>query len=372
MTQSKIKVIFTIHGLGIGGAEKFLVSLVNGLDPNRFDCIVISYSNFNPLVGEMNKSIEFHSFGRKNKLDFIPLRKTRDLVKTIKPDVLFSVGFFSFSLFHISTLLLKTPVKRFISYHTTIHRSSKDNMQMKFYLKFLGKNDKIIGVCQNQINYTSKTYNIPKSRLTFVYNGVDVNHWRMAHNLIEKIQVRDKLSIPQTAKVIIMTAAFRIEKNHVGAIEAFKKLRENLSEDVYLLLVGDGPLRTSVMEMVDEFNLTDKVIFTGKIEDVRPYYWSADLFALTSTGVETFSIAALEAMTCGLPGVLTNIGGANEMISDGVNGFLSTTNATDIFMKWKKCLENNFSNAEISKVTAQKFDLSSMIQKYDLKLSNRD
>lgn len=371
MTKDKTKVVFTIHGLGVGGAEKFLVSLVNSLDQDRFDCTLISYSESNPIQGELNKSVGFHAFGRKSKFDLNPLKRTRKLIETINPDVSFSVGFFSFSLLHLSTLFLKNPIKRFISYHTTIPRSSMDNILMKLYLKFLRKNDKIIGVCQNQIDYTSKTYKIDKSRLTFIYNGVDVNHWRRAHNFAEKIEVRDKLSIPYTAKVIIMTAAFRIEKNHVGAIEAFKKLRETLSEDVYLLLVGDGPLKTSIMEMVDDFDLKDRVIFTGKIEDVRPYYWSADLFALTSIGVETFSIAALEAMACGLPGVLTNIGGANEMIYDGVNGFLSSTDSTDIFIKWKKCLENNFSNSEISEVTAQKFDLISMIQRYKLKLSTK-
>lgn len=363
--MKKTKVIFTIHGLGVGGAEKFLVSLVNSMDKDRFVCTLISYSESNPLQGELNKSVDFHVIVRKGKFDLTPLHKTRKLVKTLEPDVLFSVGFFSFSLFHLATLFLKTPVKRFISYHTTIHRSSKDDKMMTLYLKLLQKGDKIIGVCQNQIDYTSKRYNISESKFEYIYNGVDSNHWRISVNLSEKIQIRDKFSIPHSAKVIIMTAAFRIEKNHAGALEAFKLLLENSSEDIYLMLVGDGPFKGPTIQLANDYGIKDKVIFVGKIEDVRPYYWSADLFALSSTGVETFSIAALEAMSCGLPSVLTNIGGANEMIHEGENGFLCSTNANDIAKKWKLGIESPFDAINISLNIKDKFELTAMINNYE-------
>ena len=366
--MKKTKVIFTIHGLGVGGAEKFLVSLVNTLDQDRFDCTLISYSESNPLQGELNKSVDFHVIVRKSKFDLTPLNKTRKLVKTLEPDVLFSVGFFSFSLFHLATLFLKTPVKRLISYHTTIQRSLKDDIMMKIYLKLLRKGDKIIGVCQNQIDYTSERYNVAESKFEYIYNGVDSSHWRIPVDLSEKMQIRDKFAIPHSAKVIIMTAAFRIEKNHDGALEAFKLLLENTSEEVYLMFVGDGPLKPSIMLLADDKGLKDKVFFTGKIDDVRPYYWASNVFTLTSTGVETFSIAGLEALSCGLPIVLTDIGGANEMIHEGENGFLCSTNPNDIAKKWKLGLESHFDAINISLNIREKFDITTMINNYEMVL----
>lgn len=363
MTKDKTKVVFMIHGLGVGGAEKFLVSLVNSLDQDSFECTLISYSESNPLLGELNKSVDFHAFGRKSKFDLNSLKRTRKLVKTIEPDVLFSVGFFSFTLFHLATLFFKTPVKRFISYHTTIHRSSKDDKMMKLYLKLLRKDDKIIGVCQNQIDYTSKRYNVAESKFEYIHNGVDSSHWRIPVDLSEKMQIRNKFAIPHSAKVITMTAAFRIEKNHAGALEAFKLLLENTSEEVYLMLVGDGPLKTSIIQLADEKGLSEKVIFAGKIDDVRPFYWSSDIFTLTSIG-ETFSVAALEALSCGLPCVLTDIGGANEMICSDINGFLSSTEPTDIQSNWMKAINYTFDQNKIAIETSKKFELKNMVESY--------
>lgn len=365
----KKKIIFSIHGLCTGGAEKFLVSLINNLDYSKFDCTVISYSKSNPLAIELNKEVELKIFSRNSIFDLRPLFETRKHFERSNPDLVFCIGFFSFFLIHISTLFSFRKLDRIISYHTTIHRNKKDHFMMKLYSKFIKKEDKIVTVCNNQIDYTVKHYNINRNFFTTVYNGVDTNYWRLPNSLDESSLIRNQFGIPHEAKVIIKVAGFRLEKNHKAAVDALNLLNEGGLKNVFLLFVGDGILKEEIRDYVNILNLSDKIIFVGNQIDVRPYYWASDIFTLTSYGVETFSIAALEALSCGLPCVLTEIGGANEMIEEGTNGYLTSTNIENIAEQWDKTLSSFFDKGTISLGVKNKFSLDLMLKSYEEILS---
>ena len=97
------------------------------------------------------------------------------------------------------------------------------------------------------------------------------------------------------------------------------------------------------------------------------YYWSADLFTLTSNKVETFPISSLEAMACGLPCVLTNVGGAKDFIKDGYNGFLvEPENIESIMNGWKKTLQNisHFDKKNIRGNIIKKFSIENSASQY--------
>lgn len=369
MKTTKKKIIFSIQSLCTGGAEKFLVSLVNKLDYSQFDCTIISYSKNNPLATELNKEVSLLVISRKSKFDLGPIFQTRKYIETSKPDVFFCIGFFSFFLIHISNLFNFRKTTRIISYHTTIHRNRKDHLLMKLFSKFIKDTDKIVAVCNNQIDYTTKKYNINRNFFTAIYNGVDTNYWRLPITVEETSSIRNQFNIPKDAKVIIKTAAFRKEKNHKAAVDAFKLLYKNGLNNVFLLFVGDGILKNEIQDYVNKLNLSDRIIFAGNQIDVRPFYWASDIFTLTSNGVETFSISALEALSCGLPSVLTDIGGANEMIQEGVNGYLTSTISENIAEQWSKTLTSFFDKESISLGVKNKFSLELMIKNYEGLLS---
>ena len=176
--------------------------------------------------------------------------------------------------------------------------------------------------------------------------------------------IRSQFGVPEDAIVIIKTAVFRPEKNHRGSLEALRLLIQKGFDNVYLLFVGDGPLKNEIKLFSKVFNLSEKVIFAGHQIDVRPFYWASDIFTLTSNAVETFSISSLEALCCGLPCVLTNIGGANEMIDEQVNGYLSALNSKDICENWEKAILSKFNKKQISKNASEKFNLDLMIDRY--------
>lgn len=112
---------------------------------------------------------------------------------------------------------------------------------------------------------------------------------------------------------------FRAVKRVNDVVRVFDRLRHHVS--ARLLLIGDGPERESVANLVGELGLQEKVQFLGFYRDVPELLAQLDLFFLPSD-YESFGLAALEAMACGVPVVASSAGGLPEVIVDGVSGVL--------------------------------------------------
>ncbi len=356
-------ILYVTPALPVGGAEKFLVLLANSLVNELNKQIVVSLSHNNKLQNEFDKSIRFLVLPRFGKFDIAPLKSLRKLIKEENPGVIFCLNFFSFFCIKLVTWGWQTKPPVVVSYHSTIHENRKEHLLHKFYARLISKKDLVITVSKNQEKYTAEKYQISTDRFRTIHNGIDLARWYLP-DTDWTAGIRDQYGIPVDASVIIMTAAFRPEKNHRGAIKSLRILHSEHRKKAYLLFVGDGILLEHCRELAKEQNMQEFIIFTGSQQDVRPFYWASDLFALCSTSVETFSIAALEAMACGLPAVLTNIGGANEMIVTGLNGFLCDSDAADIALKWSTALKTDFSPQWIHNHIRENFSAAKMIKKY--------
>lgn len=358
------RILYITPGLNIGGAEKFIITLSNALSEETSNQTIVSLVSQNALTPELNKRIQFIPLQRKYKLDMVPVLKLRKLIRTEKPDVIFCINFFTYFFSKCATFLLSTNTKRVISYHSTIHVSRKEYLLHKFYRLLLTKKDLIITVSHNQETYTANQLRIARSKFKTIHNGIDTQYWKPQKNSDDNINVRAAYNIPPEAKVIIKAASFRIEKNHTGAVRALNILHSVYHCKAYLLLLGSGPMLNEVKNLAAEMGLQDYVIFTGMQKNVRPFYWASNLFTLCSTSVETFSIAALEGMASGLPCVLTDIGGASEMIAEGKTGYLCTPDDQDIAQTWHKALTEVFDKEKIYTHVATNFGADKMIEEY--------
>jgi N-acetyl-alpha-D-glucosaminyl L-malate synthase BshA len=119
--------------------------------------------------------------------------------------------------------------------------------------------------------------------------------------------------------VIVHGSNFRPLKRVDDVVRVFAEARRAV--DAVLVLVGDGPERPRVEALVRELNLGGDVAFLGEQLDFVRVLQAADVFVLPSE-VESFGLAALEALACGVPVVATNGGGVPEVVSDGEFGFL--------------------------------------------------
>src|SRR4029077_13405288 len=111
--------------------------------------------------------------------------------------------------------------------------------------------------------------------------------------------------------VIGICAALRPEKNHVQLVDAVAALRAR-GIPARALVIGDGPMRPAIEARARAAGVADEVRITGFQQDVRPYLAACDTAVLCSTTIETFSLAALEAMALGRPGAHSDLRGRRE------------------------------------------------------------
>lgn len=164
-----------------------------------------------------------------------------------------------------------------------------------------------------------------ESRVRVIPNGVDTNLFAPIHQQSKKV-FKQKLGLKEESFVITSVARLHAQKNQVGLIQAFGELCSRTTKDTYLWLIGTGPDRQQLEKLVAEMNLTSRVFFLGTQPDVYPFVSASDLFVLLSRppsegGVESMSNALLEAMSCGVPAIVSRCG-TEEVVTDGQDGFV--------------------------------------------------
>ena len=134
---------------------------------------------------------------------------------------------------------------------------------------------------------------------------------------------------PNGEKVIVHVSNFRPVKNTKQVVEIFHRLQGD-TPDVKLLLVGDGPERVPTERKARELGVFDDIRFLGKQDPIEEILSIADVFLMPSDS-ETFGLAALEAMACRVPTVVSDVGGLPELVEDGETGFLCPLNDVEAF-----------------------------------------
>lgn len=152
-------------------------------------------------------------------------------------------------------------------------------------------------------------------------NGVNLDYFKPAAKdpaLTHKYQLKDK-------KVILFVGALD-SAHYFKGVNYLIKAMENLSrEDIKLIIVGEGELRSVYEDMVNSYDLNNRVIFTGYVpdEELVKFYNLADIFVLPSIDkTEAFGMVLLEAMACAKPVVASSLPGVREVVEVKKNGRL--------------------------------------------------
>lgn len=162
---------------------------------------------------------------------------------------------------------------------------------------------------------------VASNRIAFTPGGFDVDWWAQRAEKSDRSMVRAQCGIPDTAVVVLFCAKLQPWKRPEDALRAFAKL-ENLN--AFLVIAGDGPLRSELQATAEQLRISDRTVFLGFVNQTRlpELYHSADVLLLTS-GYDGCPLVVCEAMSCGCPVILSDaIPGRFELVRHGTTGFI--------------------------------------------------
>jgi 1,2-diacylglycerol 3-alpha-glucosyltransferase len=155
-----------------------------------------------------------------------------------------------------------------------------------------------------------------------IHNAIDLSQFRTGN----PENVRKKYGIADNEKLLVYVGRMGKEKNIEFMLDSFKKAQKDIPE-ARLMIVGEGPELEPLQEYAEKIGVSERVIFTGRVEykDIPDYYKAGYAFVMTST-TEVKPLALLEAMASGLPIVAISAAGSSDTINHEFDGYLTDHN----------------------------------------------
>jgi len=225
----------------------------------------------------------------------------------------------------------------------------------------INQSDGVTAVSEYLKNETYRLFDIKKD-IKVIPNFIDLERFKKS-----KKEHFKKAICPEGEKIVTHVSNFREVKRVTDVVAAFDQILKN-GVKAKLLMVGDGPERSKAEEKCRELNMCNHVRFLGKQDQVEEVLSVSDLFMIPS-GSETFGLAALEAMSCSVPVISSNIGGLPEVNIHGETGYLCELGdieclgscATKILKNEK--LHNKMASA--ARKRAETFELDKIVTIYE-------
>jgi len=191
------------------------------------------------------------------------------------------------------------------------------NLRKLFINYTIKQVDKILVLTDWMKECLNKSFGIPYKKIKLIFNGVDTNQFKPLAMMTQ----RSKLNLPKDKKIIMALGRLSPEKGFDLLIDAFKQIYKE--ENLYLIIVGDGPSRSKIEKKIKKNCLSGNVMLAGTKphHDIQKWYNACDVFCSPSYR-EEFPLNIVEALCCGKPVVATSVGIANKIINNGLNGNL--------------------------------------------------
>ena len=311
-TESPGELVFVVTSLTTGGSERKTVRLVNALTAKGRRVAVVRLNDPDTLRSEIDPRVAVIHLERRGKLSLRALRTLVDIVRARGVTTLVAVNSYPCLYGYLAARRVRScPLRLVASLNETTCRSKRDARKMWLYAPILRRFDLVLFGADGQRQRWSARYGIGRGgQATEVLdNGVDIDHYSRP-----VVAPASLPSWPPQRLVVGSVGQFRSEKRQGDLLRAVAALRQT-GLDVGAVLVGAGVEKPALERLVATLQIGDAVAVVGEQRDVRPYLARMDVFALPS--VETFSNAALEAMSMAVPVVATSAGGMPEMLSEG-------------------------------------------------------
>jgi glycosyltransferase involved in cell wall biosynthesis len=313
-------VLFVLSTLAVGGSERKIARMANRLKEEgvavHLACLNAPYT----LEPTLRRDVPLTKLERRGKFSFATVLRLRQMIVRDRPATVVAVNLYQALYVACATFLMPKRPRIVALVNTSTFRGRR--LRKRLYQTVLERFDLVVHGSQAQ----SRFWDVAPGRAspeksTVIYNGVDSTHFEPVVAFEAAKRLRASLGVKPGALLIGSVGRLAPEKNHEVLLTTLRRLRV-ARVDAHLVIAGSGPLREQLLRRAAELEIADRVNLIGEFEDVRPVLAAMDVFVLPSVAVESFSNAALEAMSMGRPVILSDIGGAREMIDDGVEGYV--------------------------------------------------
>ena len=318
--SNKIKILQTIRQGQIGGGETHVLDLVNKLDKNKFHVEVLSFTD-GPMIKKLNSmGIKTHVINTEKPFDRKVRQAVLKLVVNGKFDIIHAHGTRAASNVYFVASKLSIPMI-YTVHGWSFHKNQNFIIRKLRELSesFLTKRSVVtIAVSESNKLDGIKKFNLKNAQV--IYNGIDHEKFNPNRNYPN---IREELDIQSNKTVVGYFARITEQKDPFTMVRVMKEL-SYINKNILLLMVGNGNLLTETKKLASDLGVMDQIIFSDFREDIPAVLQAINIYCLPSLW-EGMPIGLLEAMAMGKPCIATAVDGTVELIKEGKNGFLVST-----------------------------------------------
>lgn len=315
----------------IGGAERVIAKVMRDLPKDRFDVSAIwLYEAGAHGLQLQQEGIRTYTQLGKSRLDpRLPLRLIR-LARRERPHIIFTT---ENALACFWSGMLKRwglCAKLAIGFHVT----RLDRRSYRIAVKSAAPvADALVALTETHREYWQRLTGVSSDRFVVIPNGIDTKRFVPPE---DKHAVRETLRLPPTACIVGLVAYLKPVKNLPLFVEVADRVATSV-KDAHFVLVGDGPERPSILQQVASRNLQERFTLPGAVEEPVLWHQSFDILLLTSHS-EAMPVTILEANSCAVPSVATDVGGVRDVVVHGVTGFYASAGDADALTQFTRNL----------------------------------
>jgi glycosyltransferase involved in cell wall biosynthesis len=358
------KILHVVISMVVGGAERLVYDMVKYPAFADNQPIVCCMDSIGELGDKLIKDgYKVYCKGRRPGLDLDMVSWLRDIIKRERVDVIHAHQY-SPLFYAVPAAVLAGRVKVVYTEHGRFFPERKSWKRSLFNPLLAIGVDHIVSISEATAKAMATYDNFPLHRIKVIHNGIDCSGM---NPVFDKRFKRQELGISESCYVIGTAARLNSIKNIQMMLRVLKLVLQQVP-DTCLVIAGQGEEEERLKAEAHELGVFDCVKFIGLRFDLPEIYQLFDVFLLTSYS-EGISVTLLESMACGVPSVVTDVGGNREVVEEGKTGFMVRVDE-DVCMARITCelLENHDSAIKIgnsAKIRVQeRFSVKAMMESY--------
>lgn len=296
--MKKVLVVISTNFASYDGISSSILNFYKYIDKNLY---TIDFASTNANISKDLKLLldknhsKYHCLGERKRNIFVYCYRLNKLLRSCNYDVIHINSNSATATIELAIAKLNNIPKRIVHNHnsTCNHKFINWILSPIFNLLYT----KAIACSESAGNWL-----FPKYRFQVINNGIDTERYRFSKNNRERIRIR--LKINDSAIVFGHVGAINKQKNHLFLIKVFSKYHQ-INKNSYLLLVGDGVLRSEVENEISRLKISESVVLVG-IKDKPELFLSAMDYFLFPSLWEGMPLSLIEAQANGLPCLVSN------------------------------------------------------------------